>query len=169
MIVALSDTHCRQQPELTSHLRTAIRDAERVLHCGDFTTAAVYSYFQGLAADLVAVTGNRDQGPLREKLPTETTVEWKGLTFLLVHGHRHDRTAMSMLACQEEADVVVTGHSHRPVIEELGEQLLVNPGSHADPRGNQPAYATFERKGGGQTASLKTPDGELLETRTLRG
>jgi putative phosphoesterase len=169
MIVALSDTHCRQQPKLTSHLRTAIRDADRLLHCGDFTTAAVYSYFQGLAEDLVAVTGNRDQRPLREKLPTETTAEWNGLTFVLVHGHRHDRTAMSMLARQEGADVVVTGHSHRPVIEELGEQLLVNPGSHADPRGNQPAYATFEREGNEQRVSLKTPDGELLETRALQG
>ncbi|MFW6435378.1 MAG: metallophosphoesterase [Halovenus sp.] len=169
MIVALSDTHCRQQPRLTSHLRSTIRDADRLLHCGDFTTAAVYSYFQGLASGLVAVTGNRDQGPLREKLPAETTTEWKGLTFLLVHGHRHDRTAMSMLARQEEADVVVTGHSHRPVIEELGERLLVNPGSHADPRGNQPAYATFEREGEGHRVTLKTPDGERLETRTLQG
>lgn len=168
MIVALSDTHCRQQPDLTNHLRTVIQDADRVLHCGDFTTPAVYSYFQGLATELVSVTGNRDRGQLREKLPTETTTEWNGLTFLLVHGHRHDRTAMSMLARQEEADLVVTGHSHRPVIEELDDRLLVNPGSHADPRGNQPAYATFERMAEGVTVSLKTPEGNQLETRTLQ-
>ena len=167
MIVVLSDTHARQQPQLDSHLRSAIEAAELVIHAGDFTTAPVYSYFEGLAEELVAVTGNRDRSPLREKLPAETTTTQGELTLTVVHGHRHDDTSLSMLGRQEGADVLVTGHSHKPVIERMGEQLLLNPGSHADPRGNQPAYATIEQEDETTTISLKTPAGERLEAKTI--
>lgn len=167
MILVLSDTHSRQQPQLTPNLRSAVEDADLVVHAGDFTTAAVYSYFQGLAEELVAATGNRDRSSLREKLPEERTVSHGDLTLTVTHGHRHDSTSLSMLARQEGADIVVVGHSHQPVVEKLGEQTLLNPGSHADPRGNQPAYATIEQDGAATTVSLKTPAGELLETKTV--
>lgn len=167
MIVVLSDTHARKQPQLDSHLRSAIEAADLVIHAGDFTTAPAYSYFEGLAEELVAVTGNRDQPPLREKLPTEATTTHGELTLTVVHGHRHDETSLSMLARQEGADILVTGHSHRPAIQKMGEQLRLNPGSHADPRGNQPAYATVEQDGATTTVSLKTPAGAPLETKTL--
>lgn len=168
MIVAISDTHCRSEPELHPHLRSDLEAATLVVHAGDFTTEVAYDYFRDLATELVAVTGNRDRKPLRQTLPEQTTVDHSGLGLAVVHGHGHDRTSLSLLARQEGADVVVRGHSHRPGIERVGEQLLVNPGSHADPRGNRPGYATFERNGAGVLVSLQTPAGDPIESSRLR-
>ncbi len=167
MLVALSDTHSRREPTLTPELRTAIETADIVTHNGDFTTTSSLDMFEQLADRLVAVRGNRDRRELHDRLPAHATVEWDGNRLLLVHGHRHDSTSLSMLARQEAADIVLVGHSHRPVIESLGDRTLVNPGSHADPRGNQAAYATFERVDDGVTVSLRTPDGTPFQRHDL--
>lgn len=166
MLVVLSDTHRDTDPGLTPHLEAQLADAELLVHAGDFVTEAVYERFDTLADDIVAVHGNRDRRTLTERLPTATTVEWADRRLLVTHGHRHDGTSLSLLARQEAADVVVTGHTHRPVIGRLGERLHVNPGSHAQPRGNRAAYAVFEREVSTIRVTLTTPDGTAIETVT---
>lgn len=164
MLLALSDTHATESPQLTPHLREQIHDAEQVVHAGDFTTAAVLDGFESAASSFAAVSGNRDTATVRERLPETHTVTWADRRFLLVHGHRHDSTALSLLARQENADVAIIGHSHRPVIESIDGLTVVNPGSHADPRRFDAAYATFGRAGGGVRIRLRTPRGEALAT-----
>jgi len=67
------------------------------------------------------------------------------------------------------ADVVVFGHSHRPTVVETDDVTLLNPGSHADPRGNQPGFATLEeRDDGGLEGSIRHPDGTVLESLEIR-
>lgn len=167
MLVALSDTHSVEDPKLTPHLRSIITDADVVAHTGDFTTESVLDSFKSQSQQFVAVRGNRETKAVYDRLPETATVDWAGYRFVLAHGHRHDETALSMLARQEDADVILKGHSHRPVIERLDERLLVNPGSYADPRGNQPAYASFEDTGEEITVTLRTPEGSDLSTETL--
>lgn len=167
MLVALSDTHCADDPELTPHLRTVIEEADCVLHTGDFVTETVFGQFETLARDIVAVCGNRDRPSLAGRLPETATTAWSGTRFLLAHGHRHDETSLSLLARQESADVILTGHTHCPRIGRLGEYPHINPGSHADPRGNRPAYAAFERENGEIAVHLRTPAGAEIERETL--
>lgn len=164
MLVALSDTHAAESPQLTPHLRKQIADAEQVVHAGDFTTAAVLDAFESAASSFAGVSGNRDTSAVRERLPETRTVTWVGRRFLLVHGHRHDSTALSLLARQENADVAIIGHSHRPAIESIDGLPVVNPGSHADPRRFDAAYASFGQVGGGVRVRLRTPRGEALAT-----
>lgn len=164
MLVALSDTHGEADPRLTDHLREAIATADCVCHAGDFATTAVLEAFEGLADRLVAVHGNSDSAAVRARLPATATVQALGRRFLVVHGHEHDRTALSFLARQENADAVVVGHTHRAATERVGEVPVVNPGSHADPRGSRPAYAAFEMGTGGVVGRLCTPDGESFAT-----
>lgn len=167
MLLVLSDTHATDEPALTDHLREQITDADTVIHAGDFTTAAVLDRFEDLADQLVAVHGNADTAVVRERLPAMESIEAMGLQFLVVHGHDHDETRLSLLARQEEADVVVLGHTHRPGIGQLGGVTVLNPGSHADPRGSQPAYATVGQASGVVEARLRTPAGESLERCSL--
>jgi putative phosphoesterase len=166
MLVVLSDTHATEVPELSDHLAHAVAEADRVLHAGDFTTAAVLDFFQRQNS-LDAVVGNRDTPAVRERLPETATVEWGGLRLVVAHGHRRDATGLSMLARQAAADVVVRGHSHRPRIGDLGDAVLLNPGSHADPRGNRPGYAAVEQSGGDVRVELRSPTGEVHESRLL--
>lgn len=163
MLVALSDTHGRADPKLPAHLRDRIERADRLVHAGDFVTEEIFEEFEQLANRVVAVHGNSDGLRLRERLPETATAEWGGMRFLVVHGHRHDETSLSLLARQEEADVIVAGHTHRPEIDRLGDVTYVNPGSHTQPRGDTAAYAAFERTAGSTRVSLRKPTGTEIQ------
>ena len=163
MLVVLGDTHGTRTPRLTDHLRDALGRATVILHTGDLTTPAVLDAFESFG-DLRAVYGNSDGPGVRERLPETSTVEWAGTRFVLAHGHRREWTSLSLLARQEQGDVVVVGHAHRPSLGERGGMVVVNPGSHADPRGDQATYVTFERTEGGVVGQCRTVDGQTLGT-----
>ena len=189
MLVALADTHATGDPPLTDHLRETVRAADTVVHAGDFTAAATLSAFRDLVAagggDFAAVHGNSDSAAVRADLAAVRMVEALGGRVLLVHGHDHGRTNLSVLARQEGADLAVVGHTHRPGVtrfggsgvaqegrsgersengsgEQQGGLTVVNPGSHADPRGGQPAYARVHRRAGAVDVELRSPAGDIL-------
>jgi putative phosphoesterase len=164
VLVALADTHRRSDPRLTDHLRAAVANADCVIHAGDFTTTAVLDAFADPADRLVAVHGNSDDAAVQARLPATRTVDALGRRFLVVHGHEHGPTSLPLLARQEGADVAVVGHTHAAGIERLGGLVVVNPGSHAEPRGSRPAFATFEADAGGVSCRLRSPDGESFAT-----
>jgi len=174
MLVLLGDTHGDTDHRLSGRTREAVRSAAHVCHTGDFTTETVYEAMADAAgADtdgrtpLSAVRGNRDEPTLSERLPESTTVEFSGLRLVMTHGHRHDRTNLGLLAREAEADLIAVGHSHTPGIERLGDAHLVNPGSHADPRGGQAAHAEVTREGNRTTITLASPEGETLNEVTF--
>ncbi len=167
MLVSVSDTHRRDDPGLSAHLRSVIDDADLLTHTGDFTTEAVLDSFAERADSLVAVPGNRDSPAVENRLPATTTTEWAGYRLLLAHGHEHDETSLSLLARQEDADVIITGHTHRPVLNAIDECLHINPGSYADPRRYRPAYAAAEQTDSGLRVELRDPDGEAFDSRVL--
>jgi len=166
MLLALADTHGTTTPRLTDRLREHVERAEVVVHAGDLTTPAVLDAFAS-AGTLEAVSGNSDDTRVRERLPETRTVEWAGHRFAVAHGHRRDWTSLSLLARQENADVVVVGHTHRPRAEQRGEVGVVNPGSHADPRGGRRSYASFERTEGGVVGRCRSVGGQSLGTVSL--
>jgi len=162
MLTIVSDTHGTDDHRLTGRTLDAVRDADLVIHAGDFTTEAVYDAIEAEAAELVAVRGNNEEPALRARLPSVATVEWHGFRFVVVHGHEHTPTSLGLLARQESADVVVVGHSHRPELLDSSEWLLVNPGSYADPRRFRPAHAEVVDTGGRVDVTLSQPDGTVI-------
>jgi hypothetical protein len=145
MIAVLADTHGRDGHRLAGRALEAVREADGVVHAGDFTTAAVLDAFEREAAALHGVTGNNDTPAVRERLPARRTVRLDGLRIAVAHGHEHTDTALAMYGRQENADLVVVGHSHRPSFRRIGDVPVLNPGSHAEPRRYQPAHAELER------------------------
>jgi len=166
MLTVISDTHGTDDHRLTDRTLAAVRDADHVIHAGDFTTAAVLDAIEAEASTLTAVTGNNETAAVRARLPDVATLEWDGVRFVVAHGHEHTDTSLSLLARQEDADVVVVGHSHRPGIAELDDCLLVNPGSYADPRRYRPAHAELDTESGPLRVRLRSPDGESFSTVT---
>ncbi|WP_436908239.1 metallophosphoesterase [Halosimplex marinum] len=170
MITVVSDTHGTDGHRLEGRTLTAVREAELVVHAGDFTTAAVLDAFEAAAGaetedggEFVAVSGNNDDPGVRERLTAERTVEHGGVRIVVVHGHEHDDTSLSLLGRQERADVVVVGHSHEPGRRRVGAVTVLNPGSHADPRWHRPGHAELEPTGEGLTGRLVAPDGEVFD------
>ena len=167
VLVAIGDTHGTDDARLSGTAREAVRDAERVIHTGDFTTTSVLDAFERTATDLAAVYGNNDGTAVRDRLPATRVVDALDRRFVVAHGHEHDETSLSLLARQEGADVAVVGHSHDPGIDVVGAVPVVNPGSHADPRWHRPGYAVFEAENGSVRVRLRTPDGETFATGTV--
>ena len=163
MIAIFSDTHSESGHELVDDALTAAREAETVIHAGDFTTVAALEAFQDECDHLYGVSGNVDEPAVAERLPTERTVEADGIRLAVRHRPEGGETALAMFGRSQDADVVVFGHTHRPTVVETDDVVLVNPGSHAQPRGYRPGFAVLERTERGLTVTIREPDGTVLE------
>jgi hypothetical protein len=120
----VSDTHGLLRPEALQ----ALRGCDAIVHAGDIGKAEVLEALRALAP-VTAVRGNNDNGPWAHALPAVAHLEAGGVRILVIHD-LHD---LDLAAARREADVVVSGHSHQPRIEQAEGLLLVNPGS-AGPR-----------------------------------
>jgi len=148
MLVVCSDTHGTDDPRLTGRTGEAVDAADLVIHAGDFTTPAVLDAFRARTDRLVAVHGNADTVAVQERLPPAATTTYAGVTIAVTHTERGGATALSMFGRQRGADLVVSGHTHRPTVDTFPSgPTLLNPGSHADPRGHRAAYAELHPAG----------------------
>jgi putative phosphoesterase len=169
MLTVVSDTHGDTDHRLTGRTLEAVRTAEFVVHAGDFDTETVLDAFVAAAGAFAGVAGNNDGPRVRERLPDRRVVVADDIRLVVVHGHDHSETALSLLGRQEAADLVVFGHSHRPGVHVAGDVTLLNPGSHAQPRQYRPAHAELERADpdGPIKGRLVDPDGTVFETFTV--
>jgi putative phosphoesterase len=81
-----------------------------------------------LIAPVKAVFGNTDPEDHPE-LTEAITVAIDGIRVHVSHGHEVGSPTPAKLAVRYDADVVVFGHTHRPLVSRLGNQLFVNPGA----------------------------------------
>lgn len=163
MLVVLADTHGSESTRLEGRTAEAVEDADVVVHAGDFTTEAVLDAFES-RCDLRGVYGNNDDGAVRDRLPADRVVAWRDLRIAVVHGHEHTDTALSIFGRQQNADLLVHGHSHDPAFVD-GPVPTLNPGSHAAPRWNRPGHAELEwdADAGVANGRLVEPGGEVFE------
>ena len=123
-----------------------MREADLVLHAGDFSVASVLEGIRMLGPPVAAVHGNVDSGELRRLLPERQVVDAGGVRIGLVHdaGPSPGRLRRMRLAFPECA-AVVFGHSHIPLHEEDGALQIFNPGSPTDRR-RQPRHSMGEAR-----------------------
>lgn len=163
MLAVVSDTHGTTDHRLAGRTLEAVRDAETVVHAGDFYREAVLDAFLAENGSLYGVVGNNDDAAVRDRLPGERVVSYGGVTLAVRHRSSSGATGLELFGRERDADAVVFGHSHRPTFDDDGSIPLLNPGSHAEPRGNRPAHAELERADGGLSGRLITPDGDPIE------
>lgn len=163
MIAVCSDTHGTDGTRLEGRAREAVDQADLVLHAGDFTTSAVLGAFERACGRLVAVHGNVDEATVRSQLAASETIDVGDRRILLVHGHEHSGTGLAMAGREAGADLVISGHSHRPGVVDAGDVTLLNPGSHADPRGSIPTHAELEPVDGGLGGAILDRAGATVE------
>ncbi len=169
MIAIFSDTHSHRGHELEDAALTAAREADVVVHAGDFTSEAALEAFQAACDCFFAVHGNADSAAVRERLPTARVVEAAGIRIAVTHRQDGGETGLAMFGRSRGADLVVFGHSHRPTVVETDDVTLLNPGSHADPRGNRPGFAVLEDGDDGRLeGTIRQPDGTLIESFGIR-
>ncbi len=136
-ILVLSDSHgrvdnmvqCveREEPNHILHLGDCVRDAERLAR-------------QFPAIPMTTVPGNCDYGALDEP---EKLIELGGRRILMMHGHtrgvKYDPQRAIYAAREYGADVLLFGHTHRPLVDFDGSLYVMNPGTVGG-RGNAATY-----------------------------
>jgi uncharacterized protein len=126
----ISDTHGLIRPGV----HNALTGVELILHAGDVGGSAILDEL-GLIAPVKAVFGNTDP-PDEPGLVTEIVVEIGGLRVHVSHGHEVGSPTPAKLAERYDADVVVYGHTHRPLVTRHDGRLFVNPGAAGAKRFN---------------------------------
>jgi putative phosphoesterase len=130
-LAVLGDTHVPSRAEaIPAWVRDRVREADHVVHTGDFDSRRAYERVRGLARGLTAVRGNTD--PPELDLPAVASVDAGGLRLVVTHGtgapeNWPDRVARAVR--EHGGDVGVGGHTHAPTDREQGELRLLNPGS----------------------------------------
>ncbi|WP_298666504.1 metallophosphoesterase [uncultured Methanofollis sp.] len=110
---------------------------EIILHAGDFVAPFTLAPLSGLKGNLVGVFGNNDgDRALLSKMAAEcgnidlrrgiAEIDVGGLVIGLVHG---DNPALLAALLEEGSyDVLVSGHTHHPLIGRYDRTLAINPG-----------------------------------------
>jgi uncharacterized protein len=136
-LLLLADTHVpRRARDLPAQVWDAVDAADVVVHAGDWVDVELLDAIEQRANRVVAVYGNNDGPPLRERLPEVTSVDLDGVRVAVVHetGGRDGRERRCARRFPD-ADVLVFGHSHIPWDSTADSGLrLLNPGSPTDRR-----------------------------------
>lgn len=127
----ISDTHVGTLQELPKGILQAIREAEWVVHCGDYGSLVVVEELRRLARHFVGVYGNSDRGDVRHQLPSKLTIQFAGREIVVTHPHwggYPDGLEEELAARFPHVDAVLFGHTHEPCNLMLNGTLLLNPG-----------------------------------------
>lgn len=120
----IADTHGQLRPEALK----ALKDVSLILHAGDVGGRDIVEKLVEIAP-VHAVRGNTDTDAWGKTLPLFDTVESPAGRLYLHHGHLPPELDFASAGIR----IVVSGHTHEPLIERRKEILYINPGS-AGPR-----------------------------------
>jgi len=129
-ILVLSDSHGN-----ISNMIQAVEDASprMIFHLGDCWRDAEKLHDRFPQLPLEQVPGNCD---FRSTEPVEKLLYVSDKRILLCHGHTYG-VKQSLLTAgyaaeEQELDLFLFGHTHRPLVDRRGKTLFLNPGSIGD-------------------------------------
>jgi putative phosphoesterase len=130
----ISDTHGL----LRAQVFEVFDGVEHILHAGDVGEAEILDELATIAP-VTAVWGNVDGWDVQRRVPEVASVELDGVRAVVIHGMQFGSPTPEKVApAHPDADLVVFGHSHRPLIKQVGRTLAVNPGSAGRQRFRDP-------------------------------
>jgi putative phosphoesterase len=145
----IADTHVPdRRRDLHPGALRVFREAKvaHILHAGDISVPRVLAELEQIAP-VTAVRGNRDWVGFAD-LRYHRSLEFEGVKVGLTHGHGswsqyiQDKLRFVIFGPQffehymsravslmKDADVVIFGHNHEPMVKDFEGKLVVNPGS----------------------------------------
>ncbi len=113
-----------------------------ILHGGDISSQKVLDKLNQIAPT-IAVEGNNDKNKSLN-LKSVEIIEISNLRILLTHGDKlpsGDYNKYFEFAQKNNANILISGHSHRPHLKKKEGILLINPGSPNRPIKSEPSIA----------------------------
>lgn len=120
IIGVVSDTHGLLRTEAVE----ALRGSDAIIHAGDVGDASILEILRGVA-QVTVVRGNVDRAADVRDLPETAVLEAGGLSIYVLH----DLAQLDLDPKAAGFAVVVSGHTHQPVVRKRDGVLYLNPGS----------------------------------------
>lgn len=125
-IIVFSDSHGDVDSMVTVVQKT---QPDIIIHLGDNTKDAIQLSKIYKNKEILIVRGNTDYGTA---ISVEKTIEVKGRKIFFTHGHRYGVSSgmhtIYYRGREEDADIVLFGHTHIPYLENKQGITLMNPG-----------------------------------------
>lgn len=131
----ISDTHGLLRPEVFE----AFAGVDHILHAGDIGGSGLLDEL-GALAPVSAVYGNTDGQELRNALPKVASLQLEGFDIIMTHGDEFGTpTPQALNAAFPAAQIIIYGHTHRPLLTLVDVVVTVmNPGGAGPRRFNLP-------------------------------
>ncbi len=142
----ISDTHGLLRAEVFQ----TFKEVDHILHGGDVGTWEILVELQTLAP-VTAVYGNTDAPELRGKLSQVAQVELDGFEIVVTHGDQFGHpTPAKLHDAFPRAEIIVFGHTHKPLLELVDRTVtVINPGGAGPKRfGLAPSVGILELEPG---------------------
>ncbi|MDR0911512.1 MAG: YfcE family phosphodiesterase [Methanobrevibacter sp.] len=153
LVGLISDTHVSDRAkELPATVFTAFKDVDFILHAGDIIYNDVLEKLKKVTPEVkvFAVLGNMDS-IYDLDLEESKVLTIGGVKIGLKHGQvrpKGDIKQLESIARELDVDVLVSGHTHKPLIEKVNNITLVNPGSPTVPRIDDPTVMLMKIEDG---------------------
>jgi putative phosphoesterase len=142
----ISDTHGLLRPEVFQ----AFAQVDHIFHAGDIGPLQLLAELEALAP-VTAVYGNTDGEEVRQHVPQVASVELEGFDIVVTHGDQlGSPTPEALNAAFPEAQIIVYGHTHKPLLTVVDVVVTVmNPGGAGHRRfGLPPSVGILELEPG---------------------
>ena len=143
-VLIVSDTH--RNNDNYFEVIEKMKDIDLVIHCGD-AEGSEYAISEAAGCESLIVMGNND---FFSDLPREIETQIGDYRVLITHGHTYC-VSMGSERIKEEAilrgfDIVIYGHTHKPLVDIDEDVIALNPGSLSYPRqdGRKPSYMIMD-------------------------
>jgi uncharacterized protein len=132
----IADTHGLLRPEVFE----VFQRVDRILHAGDIGPVELLTELEAIAP-VTAVYGNTDGFDVRARVPGIVQTRIEGLDFVILHGDQlGSPTPGKLHAAYPDAEVIIYGHTHRPLLTTVDMVVTVmNPGGAGPRRFDLPA------------------------------
>ncbi|HWT75255.1 MAG TPA: metallophosphoesterase [Mobilitalea sp.] len=149
-VLIISDTHGRNLDVL--RVVEKVSPIDLLIHLGDFEGGE--EYIKSIVpCHTEMVSGNND---FFSRLPKEKIIKIGKYTVMLTHGHRYgvnySTYDLREAASRHQANIVMFGHTHVPMIDMNDDVWAINPGSLSLPRqhGRIPTFIIMEIDAAGE-------------------
>lgn len=129
IIGVISDTHGILHPVAEKYLD----GSNLIIHAGDIGKAEIINKLKKIAP-VSAIKGNIDIYEWADELPETLELTLLKKKIFVIHSIKD----LNFNPAEEKYDIIISGHSHKPLIKREDRVLFVNPGSAGKKRFNLP-------------------------------
>lgn len=134
-ILIISDTHTDSIKKLPKIILEEAKNSDCVIHAGDIVGLGLIKELERINPIVYAVKGNMDPFYPGRELPAKRILEFDGIRLGIIHGSGSPDGLENRISYEfNDVDIIVYGHSHRPLWAKVDKLWFLNPGSATNNR-----------------------------------